>query len=102
MAESKHTLPWRVQHDYLSDILSVRGSDKELIYITPSPEPKDKANAAAIVKAVNNHDRLVAALKDQIFHFGRPRRDEWINDEAFNLASAASDRARALLKEIDQ
>lgn len=51
------------------------------------------ANACLIAAAPD----MLAALQDMLFHFGNPKRDEWLNDAAFKQAKAADARARAAI-----
>lgn len=42
--------------------------------------------------------KLEAALHGMLLHFGNPKRDEWLNDEAFRQAKEADALAREALK----
>jgi hypothetical protein len=42
----------------------------------------------------------VTALEHMLFHFGNPKRDEWLNDQAFESAKGADANARAVLAKL--
>lgn len=56
---------------------------------------KDEREASCV-------DELVAALEGMLFHFGKPKRDEWLNDAAFSEAQEADAKARAVLTKLEQ
>jgi hypothetical protein len=67
----KHTkTPWEwnsiLNDKYSGNSYGIHGDDWIVAEITPIDKETDKANAAFIVKAVNNHNQLLEALQDII------------------------------------
>lgn len=54
-----------------------------------------------LARCEQSRAELLAALEDILFHFGNPKRDEWLSDAAFHAAKAADTRARALIARIN-
>jgi hypothetical protein len=52
------------------------------------------AESAALKRSC---DELVQALKEMLFHHGNPRRDEWMNEVAWQEAVNCNERARAAI-----
>lgn len=49
---------------------------------------------------VAERSEIIATLKEMLFWFGNPRRDEWMNYEAFEKAKAADLNARAVVAKV--
>ena len=85
----KHTpAPWHLRGGY-----SIFGGDREIGIVwkgdTIEEKPLDEANASHIMRCVNSHDALVAALEHVLFvHSVNPGRPEWLDvvDSAIKLA----------------
>ncbi len=93
--EQRHmALPWRTESDnrefgyscYFFERLEDRNSNK-------IGEINEEANAKFIVTAVNNHDKLVQALK--VAHITLSKESEWFNK------TAAINTIEQALKEIE-
>lgn len=59
-----------------------------------TPQSQEKLANARLIAAAPN---MLAALKNMLHHFGNPKRDEWLNDEAFHHAVLADKEARAAI-----
>ena len=81
---SEHTpIPWSV--DDFGDQIAVVSGDR-IIACMGFKEALDEANFAFIVKAVNNHKRLV----------------EFVKEISYNRCHCGTTKARALLAKIDE
>ncbi len=56
-------LPWRLDRLYEASIVAGTDGDPSFELVAECHAPSAFADAALIVRAVNNHDRLVAALE---------------------------------------
>lgn len=99
MAEHTPT-PWTVDKVHFSGECHLHGPNGEefaLLYVSdgaddPEPYPAE-ANAAFIVKAVNNHDALVEALEDLISDAERQMKNP-SHHQPFSLQKARDALAR--------
>lgn len=68
--------------------------------IIEAAEASNQAGEDAVVCAAAGQD-LLGALTEMVFHYGNPKRDEWLNDEAFHMAKACADRAIAIIAKAE-
>lgn len=109
---SEHTpTPWVIRPERHDDWGWIRGADGELACIARHHDRKDDdkhrmdktdpyaANAALIVKAVNNHERLVKAVQDLLYGMQRvsERPDSLV---ALSIWSNAEEKANAILTDL--
>lgn len=81
MPETKHTpLPWNISDDDEFEIVNDEWGGIALIFNEPAEVESflemARANAAFIVRAANNHDRLIEACKAWVEYFDRLARDD--------------------------
>ena len=86
--------PWAVEHDGESPVITFEARN---IAVVESYYGDGDDNAALIVKAVNAHDALVAALKDCADFMGSVAGTERVSDSF----KAALRTARAILDTVD-
>ncbi|MCK8788244.1 hypothetical protein M0638_28235, partial [Roseomonas sp. NAR14] len=64
-SSTKHTpMPWSIDQDGKTALITSNGELIAECGISDLPVKQDQANAAFIVRAVNAHDALVAALRE--------------------------------------
>ena len=96
MDNNLYALPWAIKEMPLhegGEGFEVKDKDGEIVLDNQTfyPEPPSYDNAAFIVRAVNSHDALVAALKEMMCVYGQCLPDhcnaDWFDD--YNRAVAA-------------
>ena len=70
-----------------------------MVHCTPfsSSLKSAEANARLIAAAPD----MLAALREMLRHFGNPKRNEWLNDAAFEAAKAADAKACAAIAKVE-
>jgi len=93
---------WEVERNIHADGMSHlavtnRANGEDWIVCSVSPDyavrQSDLENARLIAAA----PELFEALEEMLVFFGKPKRDEWLNDAAFKEAKKAVDAARSVL-----
>lgn len=75
----------------------IRSGRKTVAKLDTESSLSDEANAALIVRAVNSHERLVAALKAALPILENPSQgDHWFNEGAEQLQAALTAARQAL------
>jgi hypothetical protein len=99
------TLPWELKRDDSGAIAIIAATGHFITFAFPNGDADDAANAASIVRAVNAHDELVAALREllnadrQTYNAITMDRDTC--DAAINRQIAAEKAAAALLAKLE-
>ena len=96
MADTTHTpTPWHQGPYYKGDVESREG---RICECTPLSSPRAAANAEFIVRAVNAHDDLLAALKDVIAALQADAPGTPLNNRKYDALGA---RARAAIAKAE-
>lgn len=61
-----------------------------------------KNRDAEITRLSADKDALLAALRDMLELHGNPHREEWLNQETFELAKVVHERAHAAIKAAEE